>query len=124
MPSIDSNIFSCCTLYEIKNQSEIETTCDRREVETNLQSQSQTFLCIFIIITQLTSALANVARSRFFTIIRRVIHYNIVFCLKIRILHSISKYMLGVSRSRRKLLYFSNVLTRFNIDCTISFHQV
>ena len=33
----------CLSLYEIKNQSEIETNWNRREIETNLKSQSQAF---------------------------------------------------------------------------------
>ena len=33
-------------LYDISNKPEIETNCDWREIETNLQPQPQAFDCI------------------------------------------------------------------------------
>ena len=48
MPSIDLNNLKLLylSLYVINNQSEIETNGDRREIKTNMQSQSQAFDCI------------------------------------------------------------------------------
>ena len=51
MLSIDSNNLNnlkllYLSLFVINNESEIETNWARREIETNLQSQSQEFDCI------------------------------------------------------------------------------